>query len=330
MTIQSICFTLLLALPTHSDWANARPSFVENGNVKIATLLGFGRIITLILLVFTCWGGHVESSVRNQKNAWKPIGCLYDSFAVEGLEEKDLMWSFPGDGIQTDGRDRKVTSEDISNLIKMMTSSVDLQVDVRYINSPGFVMKAFAERRIARDGSIVIDLSFLQSVLPLRNGWDFFRATVAHEVGHFIVRKSLHPFKISVSEGFHKQVRVADSPLYKDVEIPLSENTKEEMVCDVWAGYVFAKYPLPSESTLRAIVIRWKDLGSTKKLEERAHGAPLTRGELFKLGLDFENLARKGYKSVSISGIDNYFELFVAVDDMVLSYCHPEDARCTW
>jgi len=191
-------------------------------------------------------------------------------------------------------------------------------------------MKAFAEKIIARDGSIVIDLSFMQTVIPLRNGWEFFRATVAHEVGHFIVRKNVRPFHISVSEGFYKQVRIAQSLSYRDVEIPLSDSTKEEMVCDVWAGYVFAKHPPSPESTLRAIVIRWKDLGSTEKLEHRTHGAPLTRGELFKVGLDFENLAKKGYRSVNIRGIDNNFELFVAVDDMVLSYCHPEDARCTW
>jgi len=67
-----------------------------------------------------------QSPARSNENIWKPIGCLYNSFAVEGLNEKDLMWSFPGDGIRLDGSDRRITSGDISTLIKQMTASVGL------------------------------------------------------------------------------------------------------------------------------------------------------------------------------------------------------------
>jgi hypothetical protein len=267
------------------------------------------------------------------KKIWHPIGCIFENFSVEGITDRDLGWSFSGDGIPLEGGAGRIKSVDISALVKQMTSTVGVDLDVRYIDSPGFGLKAFAERQIAKDGSIVMDLKFIQTLIGSRNGWEFFRATVAHEIGHFIVRKSVQKFRISVSETFMVEVPTSASSytITKRGEVPLSDMAREELICDVWAGYVFASNnTLPPVSTLRAIVIRWEELGDSRTLQDRSHGAPLTRGELFRVGLDFENLARKGYKSVKISGIDNQFELFVAVDDKILAYCNPADASCKW
>jgi hypothetical protein len=298
-------------------------------------------VLGFVLLFISSEIIFAQQTTTAKKTVWKPIGCLYPDFEAEGLVEEQLGWSF-SDEIRLGGRTvffKKITSDDVKKLVQNMASSVTLDVDVRYTDLIGNKLKSFNESKIAKDGSIVIEVAYLKEVLQTRNGWNFFKAIIAHELGHLIEEKRKTIFQVNMPSSVewyeYEQTPTAKKGVY-DLKRKIIKKTsinytlQKEMKCDVWAGYIFSSTSIMSDSDFRDVVIKWKDSGDTRELEERTHGSPFTRGILFKIGWNIPDLAKKGYKYISLGNFDDGGELFIAVDDKVLSYCHPEDSKCTW
>jgi hypothetical protein len=221
-----------------------------------------------------------------------------------------------------------------------------LAVDIVYTDLSDFKAGAFGEKRTSSsDGSVVLELEFLRQTLSGKYGLQFFEAIVAHELGHIVLHSGKARANISVANTFvyvdtlrtedylkiRKETPIGsasyDAALVKKVlggkQVSLSNTLKVELVCDLWSGVIaadvffdtFGSDPNLALQIRDVLVQRWRQLGDDAKLQQRSHGASLTRGLIFLAGLESSNvggnLGRSDMTNIEILAFDDKGSLLV-------------------
>ena len=286
----------------------------------------------LLLLTTACEISFAQRPTVENKSRWHSIGGIKEEFEDEGISIENRYLSFKG---KVAG---KYDVAFVRNIVNELARTAKVDVDLLFTDVPGHNVQAYKETVKARDGSIVIEVDFMKKYLTKEDKGAFFKAIVAHDVGHIAFYRNKIPFLLEFSSNF----KMARGRVLKNVD----KDLKEEIYCDLLAGYYFRQTNSLSDSIDSAKIVRQFDkIGDDRELQKRTHGAPFTRGVLFYSGVRIiDSLEHSMFPSFSgrtpvrvvFAGFNDKGSLYLEIDyhsetssdTLIVVVCHPDIPKC--